>query len=77
MELGAERAITLYNPALPIEIACEKLFHCYPDGSERPIANASKILFKFMQNYSQIQKGALAIAFAVKNFFQNLFGQKF
>ena len=51
------------------------MFHRYPDGSERPIANVSKTLSKSQRNYSQIQKGALI--FALKRFYQFLFGRKF
>ena len=76
--LSSDAVLTHYHPALPIEIACDAsslgkegtLFHRYPDGSERPIANIFKILFKSQRNYSQIQKEALAIVFAVKKFFQ-------
>ena len=83
--LSSDAVLAHYNPALPIGIACDAsslgiggtLFHRYPDGSERPIANVSKILSKSQRNYSQIQKEALAIVFAVKKFFQYLFGQKF
>ena len=83
--LSSDAVLTHYNPALPIGIACDALslgikgtlFHRYPDGSERLIANISKILSKSQRNYSQIQKEALAIVFVVKKFFQCLFGQKF
>ena len=47
------------------------------DGSERPIANVSKTLSKSQRNYSQIQKEALALIFALKNFYDFLFGRKF
>ena len=74
-----------HNPDLTIGICCDAssvgigatLFHRFADGSERPIANVSKTLSQSQRNYSQIQKQALAIIFAVKKFFQYLFGQKF
>lgn len=83
--LLSDNVLTHYNPALPIGISCDAssvgigatLFHRYPDGSERPIANISKILSDSQRNYSQIQKEALAIIFATKKFFQYLFGRKF
>lgn len=51
--------------------------HIYEDGSERPIAFASKTLDKHQQNYSQIEKEGLAIIFGVKRFHQFLYGRKF
>ena len=39
------------------------LFHCYPDGAERPIVYASK---STENNYSQIEREALSIIFGVK-----------
>ena len=53
------------------------MFHRYPDGSERPIANVSKALSKSQRHYNQIQKEALVITFALKKFYQFLFGRKF
>ena len=52
--LSSGAVLTHYNPAHPIGIACDTsslgigkaLFHRYPDRSERPIANVSKILSK-------------------------------
>lgn len=83
--LLSDQVLTHYNPALPVGIACDAssvgigatLFHRYPDGSERPIANISKTLSQSQRNYSQIQKEALSIVFATKKFFQYLFGQRF
>ena len=48
------------------------LFHRYEDDSERPIVNASKT-----RNYSQIQKEALSIVFALRKFHHFLHGRKF
>ena len=53
------------------------LFHRYSDGSERPIANASKTLTNTQRGYSQIQKEALAIIFALNKFHQFLYGCTF
>ena len=52
-------------------------FHRFFDGSERPIANISKTLTKSQRNYSQVQKEALSIIFALKKFYQYLFGRNF
>ena len=53
------------------------LFHRYSDGSERPIANVSKTLTETQRRYSQTQKEALAIIFALHKFHHFLYGQKF
>ena len=42
------------------------LAHKFPDGSEKPIAYASRTLTKPERGYSQLDKEALAIIFAVK-----------
>ena len=82
--LSTDTVLAHFEASVPIGIACDAsnvgigatLFHRYPDESERPIAYVSKILSKSQRNYSQIQK-ALAIIFALKNFYQFLFGRKF
>ena len=74
-----------FDPSLPIGISCDAsevglgavLFHRYSDGSERPIANASKTLTSTQRGYSQIQKEALAIIFALNKFHQFLYGRTF
>ncbi|XP_033115749.1 uncharacterized protein K02A2.6-like, partial [Anneissia japonica] len=53
------------------------LFHRYADGSERPLAYASKTLNDSQRKYAQIQKEALSIIFALKKFHQFLYGRKF
>ena len=82
--LSADNVLTHFDASLPIGIACDAsdvgigavFFHRYTDGNERPISNVSKILTSSQRNYSQIQKEALAIIFALKKFFQYLFGRK-
>ena len=53
------------------------LFHRYPDGSERPIANASKTLTETQRKYSQVHKEALSVIFGLKKFHQFPFSMKF
>ena len=53
------------------------LAHKMPNGSERPVAFASRTLSCSEKNYSQIEKEALACVFGVKIFHQYLYGHHF
>ncbi|KAI5743861.1 hypothetical protein M8J77_022987 [Diaphorina citri] len=74
-----------FDPKLPITVASDSssyavgavISHIFPDGTERPIQFASQTLTKTQQKYSQIDKEAYAIIFAIKKFFQYLYGRRF
>ena len=53
------------------------LSHQMPDGTEQPIAFASRSLSKAELKYAHLDKEGLAIVFGVKKFHQYLFGRKF
>jgi hypothetical protein len=83
--LCQDTVLAHFDPAQTLGISCDAssvgigavLFHRYADGSERPIYNVSKTLSDTQRRYSQIQKEALSIVFALKKFHQYLYGRKF
>ena len=83
--LWNDTLLTHFDQSLPIGISCDAsnvgigavLFHRYPDGSERPIANVSKTLTLTQSNYSEIQRGALAMIFALSKFHLFLYRKLF
>ena len=83
--LCTETVLAHYDPSLQLGLSCDAsevgigavLFHRYEDGSERPILNISKTLSATQRRYSQIQKEALAVVYALKKFHQFLYGRKF
>ncbi|XP_063357876.1 uncharacterized protein K02A2.6-like [Cydia amplana] len=83
-ELASDRVLAHFNPEAPLVLTTDAgpsglgavLAHLAPDGSERPIAFASRSLLQSEKNYSQIFKEATAIIFAVKYFHQYLYGRQ-
>ena len=53
------------------------LSHIMEDGSERPIAYASRSLTAAERKYAHLDKEALAIVFGVKHFHQYIYGRPF
>ena len=84
-KLASTSVLVHYDINLPLKLACDAsaygvgavISHVMSDGSERPVAYASRTLTKSEQNYPQIEKEALSIIFGVKKFHKFLYGRKF
>lgn len=67
--ITSEKVLIHYNPDLPLRLACDAspygigavLSHKMKDGSEWPIAFASRSLNKAEQNYAQIDREGLSL----------------
>ena len=74
-----------YDPKYPIRVAVDTsnygigavLSHTYPDGSEQPIAFASRTLSSQERNYPQVENEALSLIFGIRKFHKYVYGQKF
>ena len=82
-QLMSAQVLTHYDPQLPITLAAADasaygigaiISHILPDGSERPIAFASRKLSPTKQNYAQVEREALSLIFGIKKFHQYLYG---
>ena len=83
--LFQDRVFTHFNPDLPVVVACDSssygldavLSHRMPDGSERPIAYASRSLTQTEKKFAQIEKDALGLYWGVRKFPPYLEGRRF
>ena len=83
--ITSEQVLRHYDPVLPVRLACDAsptgigavLSHVMPDGSERPVAFASRSLTKTERKYAQIDKETLSIVWGVKRFHLYLYGWRF
>ena len=85
--LTSSKFLAIYNLKLSLRLATDASIASYvvgavltqvsEEGTERPIAFASRTWSDAEQNYAQIEKEALAIIFGVKRFHVYLYGRKF
>ena len=81
----SEQVLAHYDPDLPVRVACDAspyglgavLSHVMSDGSEKPVAFASRTLNRAERNYSQIDKEALALVWGIRKFDHYLYGRRF
>ena len=74
-----------YNPELPIILSSDAspygigsvLSHRLPDGSDKPIAYASRSLSTAEKKYAQLEKEALSLVFGISKFHKYLYGRDF
>ena len=76
VHLDERKPLVLAVGASPYGVGAT-LMHVFADGSQRPIAFASKTLSKAQRNYSQLDCKALSIVFGLDKFRIYLYGRNF
>jgi hypothetical protein len=83
--LESDLLLTHYDPNLPITISADAsqdgigavLMHEFTNGSKKAVMHISRSLSDTERKYSQIEKEALAIVYAVRKFHKFVYGRQF
>ena len=83
--LQSTKVLVHYNPSMPLLLTCDSsaygigavLSHRMPDGTDRPIAYASRSLSKAEKNYAQLEREGLALIYGVTKFHKYVYGRVF
>nr|CAD2199249.1 unnamed protein product [Meloidogyne enterolobii] len=83
--LLSDLLLTHYDPSLPIIVAADAskdgigavVSHTFPDGTEKAVEHSAITFSPAQRNYSQIEKEALALVFAVQKFHKMIYGRRF
>ena len=84
-KLTSASVLAFYDSRLPLRVAADAsaygisavLTQIMPRGQERPVAFASRTMTSAERTYSQLERKALAIIYAVKKFHQHIYGRHF